>query len=279
MADFRLLEIIGGVFSIIFACIGALRLSDDLDLDAELDRTAQLVSTNLFLIIFGVASAVMLILGSNSCPPFTRKFGFLVTWRGRGWFYVVMGCYIFATVCPEHNDLKRCFDHEDLFWKCAVIAPFCSILFGLVILVLCCAGRINEASSTEIVGRRLQTSLVHIFCAIASVGMLAVSAKTLSNFDPDDSTRDLVDKLTKGFIMLLFGITSFITCFWLSGFVFAFFGFLESGWERGVFYFLVGCYIAGAFHNQSDTNWNLFVYVSGGISVFVGIILIVLGCC
>eukprot|EP00927_Polykrikos_kofoidii_P082266 TRINITY_DN8134_c0_g1_i2.p1 TRINITY_DN8134_c0_g1~~TRINITY_DN8134_c0_g1_i2.p1 ORF type:complete len:280 (-),score=30.30 TRINITY_DN8134_c0_g1_i2:61-900(-) len=278
MADFRLLEIVGGVFSIIFALIGGLRLSDDLNLDAPLDRTMQLVSTNLFLIIFGVASAVMLILGSNSCPPFTKKFGFLWTWRGRGLFYLVMGCYVLPSVCPRYNNLERCLDNDNLFWKCAVIAAFGSIIFGVVVLILCCAGRIIDVHSTEIVGRRMQTTLVHILCAIASVGMLIVSAKTLSSINTNDPIRDLSDKLARGFIMLIFGLTSFITCFWLSGFVFAFFGFLESGWERGAFYLLVGCYIAGAFNNAADTNWNYFVFVSGGISVVVGIVLIVLGC-
>mmetsp|Transcript_71031 Transcript_71031/g.201297 ORF Transcript_71031/g.201297 Transcript_71031/m.201297 type:complete len:276 (+) Transcript_71031:107-934(+) len=267
----RFLEWVGAVVSLTFALLGVNALLT-MNENPTMTELLHVISTSLFLIFFGMAGAILCAAKSQSMAS---SFGFLVTWSGRWVFFLVMGLYLYPVVCPK--TLKSCFSNSHWVTQLGIAATIASIVLGVLILILRCT-TISESFSSDMIGQRRQTNIVDIASMVASIGMLILGFRLLFAVDINGPVRKVCQAFAFLFIILTFGAASLVASFRSSGFVSAFFGFLDRGWQRGIFYVLMGFYTFSRLYDNHEGIWNFVCFICSGVSIVVGTIILVLSC-
>lgn len=286
MADLNNLNLVGMVFAIFYVVAGVYNMSQvgyNFDTFCSSMVSMRFISSNLFLVFFGLAAAFMC---HTTSSDFGRWFFFLYTWLGKGIFFTVMGFYLDMQFCPGNHN--ACLNGNNLFSTCGVIAAVGSIILGVVIIILRILGNLGDnCSYTASSTRELQ--LPEICAAIASVGMLVIGVQlTMTTLNNTNKTWESFFHLAAlCTILLVFGLGSLLAALRSSPFFQTFFGFLSQGWQRGVFYFLMGWWTLPVAYDGcnrwgSKTEWKLDVWViviCSTVSIIIGVVFIVQGCC
>lgn len=277
----RLAEILGGCVSIVYVIVGADVFMTALKQD-DLSEQLRGASGALAMIIFGFVAAVCCF--KADMPAVRRQIGFLTTLIGKGVFFLIMGFVVFPSVCPRWSYYKRfsktnCLEDADgdaLGWI-GIFGSGMSMILGVVMLILQCFA-IRESCETNLVGGSRYVTKVDYCAALASVGMIFLSIKIAVDIDFSDTDNLLMYNGVAGaLIFFIFGTTSIIAALRNSPFVTSYFGFMDRGWPRGLFYLITGLQIFLVYRDTNkDSNSNLFIYITSVFSVVIGIILIVL---
>lgn len=272
MNSLRVLEIIGGLICAVFALMGLNGLLR-MNLNSSVIQTMHIVATNLFLVCFGGAASVLCFTTSAAVAA---SFGFLVTWSGRAVYFLLMGAYLYPVVCPRQHYAGDCFQEKDLLVVMGVIATVASVLLGTVIAVFRCL-YISETCSTDVVGQQKTMNLLDAAAVVASAGVLLLATVGFQGLSLNGSVRDACQGLSLSLILFIFGGASLLASFRRSPFIASFFGFLDRGCQRGVFYLLMGCYTFAMFYNKRRETWQMICLICSCVSLAVGLLLIIGG--
>merc|ERR1711971_1473973 len=124
----------------------------------------------MFLVMFNGAAAYQSIFASGSFVA--TYFGYLVTWTGRGLHFLLMGFYIFPTLCIHYtNRMGKCFENSRDLEKPIVIGAWLSMIFGIVLLVLRCTVVSTSHSYGIQLGNQQPLDVLSVMAIIASAGM------------------------------------------------------------------------------------------------------------
>lgn len=287
-SQLRIIEIIGGIIGIVYCILGVKGLLDT-NPDGQMRAVMKGISVSSFLTFTGLGAALVCLGTSESMG---RQLGFLKLWKGRGWFFLILGCYVYPSFCTSGNYSSygntRYYNHckdGDMLTTLAIIASATSICLGIIILVLTCTS-ITERVSVDVIGiKRQALEPLDFVAALASAGMILMGASQLFETNLKASATALSAYLSTAFILLILGVTSLIATLRSSGFVCAFFGFLDRGYNgsvtRGLFYVLMGFFTFGLYYggpNAGRTPWEMFCWISSIASMGAGVVIMVLGC-
>jgi len=260
------------VVSAVFALMGA-EILLNINLNGSMPVVLRAFSISVFLLVFGVASTILCTAKADSMA---RSFGFLVLWTGRGVFFLTMGLMLFPEVCPGSWS-RNCLENKRLVTQLGVVAAGTSVVLGLVICVLRCT-TISESLSLDVLGHAKSILPLDLAALVASAGMVVLGVDILLGIDVNAPAANLCSNISALFIVLAFAVASLLASFRTTPFVVALFGFLAHGFQRGVFYLLMGFYTVGFTYRSKG---NTMEYVTSGcsiLSIVIGIVMIVLGC-
>jgi len=285
MDNTRMMDMIGMCFASFYFFAGVyncLQASFSFENTCDTMRSMEIIAGQLFLIFFGLAASFMCYAKDTD---FGAWFFFLYTWVGKGIFFIVMGFFLDMQFCPGTHD--KCLDFsKDVFHPIGVIVSWGSVIFGVVILIKSLAGHFVDRCSYTVSGSR-EINLVEISAAVASVGMILIGVMQVQ-YLLDNKRVTWVSWFQHGSIIVIlfvFGVGSLLAALRSSAFFQTFFRFLASGWQRGVFYFLMGCWTLPYGYDGCDRwgkrEWELYTWVivlCSVVSIVVGLVFVVLGC-